>query len=188
VSTVDDAVAAAGALGFPLVVKGLGPAHKSESGLVVLGLIDVAGVRDVAADLLGRSDVDKLLLAEQVNDGVEMLVGMTRDPLLGPVIVVGAGGTTAEALGDVSRSVLPLTRARARRMVAGLRVARLLDGWRGRPALDVGALVDTIMRLAELAATEPLIELDLNPLLVGVDGVVGLDALVRLAVDAAPEE
>ena len=182
-ATVDDAVAAAEALGFPVVVKGVGAAHKSEAGLVVLGLANGRAVRDTAADLLGRAGVDELLIAEQIRDGIEMLVGVTHDPLLGPVIVVGAGGTEAEALGDVSRSVVPLTRSRAERMVAGLRVSRLLDGWRGQPAVDVSSLVDTIMRVAELATTERLLELDINPLLVRVDGVVGLDALVRLGVD-----
>ena len=136
------------------------------------------------ADLLARPEVDELLIAEHIGGGIEVLVGVTQDPLLGPVIVVGAGGTAAEALADVARSVLPLTRSRAERMVAGLRVARLLDGWRGQPPVDTAALIDTIMRLAELAAAEPLVELDINPLLVRVDGVVGLDALVRLGLDA----
>ena len=183
VATADEAGAAAEALGFPVVVKGVGAAHKSEAGLVVLGLGDAVAVHSAAVDLLGRPGVDELLVAEQVGGGVEMLVGVTLDPLLGPVIVVGAGGTTAEALDDVNRAVLPLTRARAERMVSGLRVARVLDGWRGQPAVSTAALVDTIIRLAELATNEPLVELDINPLLVRVDGVVGLDALVRLGVD-----
>lgn len=184
VATADDAVSAAERLGYPVVVKGLGVAHKSDAGLVVLGLTDVTSVRAAAADLLGRPGVAELFVAEQISGGIEMLVGITLDPLLGPVLVVGAGGVAAEALDDVSRSVLPLTRTRAERMVAGLRVARLLDGWRGRPAVATAALVDTIMRLAELATTEPIVELDINPLLVRADGVVGLDALVRLARDA----
>jgi len=183
VSTTEEAVAAAQQLGFPVVAKGVGVTHKSEAGLVVLGLDDADSVRAAAEQLLAQPGVHEVLIAEQVGDGIEMLVGVTRDPLLGPVIVVGAGGTAAEALDDVSRSVLPLTRARAQRMVAGLRVAPLLDGWRGQPPVDTVSLLDTIMRLAELAATEPLVELDINPLLVRADGVVGLDALVRLAVE-----
>jgi len=183
IATVEEAVVAAQQLGYPVVAKGVGVAHKSEAGLVVLGLHDADSVRAAAGRLLAQPGVHDVLIAEQVGDGIEMLVGVTRDPLLGPVIVVGAGGTAAEALGDASRSVLPLTRARAERMVAGLRIARLLDGWRGRPPVDTHSLVDTIMLLAQLAATEPLVELDINPLLVRTDGVIGLDALVRLAVE-----
>jgi acyl-CoA synthetase (NDP forming) len=149
----------------------------------VLGLEDGVAVRAAAHDLLDRDGIERLLVAEQIGGGVEMLVGVTQDPLLGPVILVGAGGTAAEALSDVSRSVLPLTRSRADRMVAGLRVARVLDGWRGQPKVDTASLVDVLLRLAELAMSEPLIELDVNPLLVRADGVVGLDALVRLGGD-----
>jgi succinyl-CoA synthetase beta subunit len=96
------------------------------------------------------------------------------------VIVVGAGGVTAEAARDVARAVLPVTEAAAARMLSGLRIAPVLDGWRGQPPADRDALVETIMRLADLCAEGEIAELDINPLLARLDGVIGLDALVRL--------
>jgi acyl-CoA synthetase (NDP forming) len=96
------------------------------------------------------------------------------------VIVVGAGGVTAEAVRDVARAVLPVTEATAARMLSGLRIAPLLDGWRGQPPVDRDALVETVLRLAQLCTQGEIVELDINPLLARADGVIGLDALVRL--------
>ena len=177
--TVDQAVAAADDLGYPVVLKGTGVAHKSEQGLVVLDLRTSDEVRRAATDLLTKSD--GLLVAKQITGGVELLVGIVRDPELGPVILVGSGGTSAEAINDVSRSVLPLTRERAEEMLDRLRLAPLLGPWRGRPAVDRDALVDVLLTLADLAVSEPIIELDVNPVLARADGIFGLDALVRLA-------
>jgi succinyl-CoA synthetase beta subunit len=100
--------------------------------------------------------------------------------VFGPVIVVGAGGVTAEAVRDVARAVLPVTEGTAARMLAGLRIAPLLDGWRGQPPVDRNALIQTIIRLAELCAQGEITELDINPLLARADGVIGLDALLKL--------
>jgi acyl-CoA synthetase (NDP forming) len=124
---------------------------------------------------------DGLLVAEQVTGGIELIVGVSTDPVLGPVLIVGAGGVTAEAVRDVSRSVLPLTRSRAEHMLDRLRIAPLLAGWRGQPGADREAIVDMLMRVAELAASGEIIELDINPVLARPDGAVGLDALLRVA-------
>lgn len=154
--------------------------HKSEHGLVVTRLADAQAVHTAADRLLAEGAVG-LLVAQQVSGGVELLVGVCTDPVLGPVVVVGAGGVTAEVQRDVSRSVLPLTRERARDMLSELRIAPLLDGWRGAPAVDREAVVDVLMRVAEIAASGEIVELDVNPLLARPEGAVGLDALVGLA-------
>jgi acyl-CoA synthetase (NDP forming) len=180
-STVDEAVAAANELGYPVVVKGLGASHKSEHGLVAVNLSDDDAVRAAAAGMLERQGVDRVLVARFVTGGTELLAGISTDPLLGPVVLLGAGGVTAEAVQDVSRSVLPLTRSRAEQMVDSLRIAPLLRGWRGAPAADRDAIVETLLKLAEVAAVGEVTELDINPLLARADGVVGLDALVRLS-------
>jgi acetate---CoA ligase (ADP-forming) len=178
--SADSAVLAARSIGYPVVVKGTGVAHKSEGGLVKTGLMDENAVRAAAADILGRG-CSGLLVAKHEAGGIELLLGVSTDEVFGPVIVIGAGGVTAEAVRDVARAVLPLTEATVNRMLSSLRIAPLLDGWRGQPPVDRAALVETVMRLAALAAQGELAELDINPLLARPDGVVGLDALVRLA-------
>src|SRR6202035_4553857 len=153
---------------------------KSEGGLVKTGLMDENAVRAAAADILGRG-CSGLLVAKHEAGGIELLLGVSTDEVFGPVIVIGAGGVTAEAVRDVARAVLPLTEATVHRMLSSLRIAPLLDGWRGQPPVDRAALVETIMRLGALAAEGELNARDINPLLARPDGVVGLDALVRLA-------
>jgi acyl-CoA synthetase (NDP forming) len=180
-STADGAVEAADSIGYPVVIKGLGTSHKSEHGLVSVDVRDQRAALDVAAKMLSRPGVDRVLVAQYVTGGTELLVGISTDPMLGPVVLVGAGGVNAEALHDVSRSVLPLTRARAEHMLSSLRIAPLLQGWRGAPAADQGAIVDVLLALAEIASSGEVVELDINPLLARADGVLGLDALVRLS-------
>jgi acyl-CoA synthetase (NDP forming) len=177
--SADSAAESARDIGYPVVVKGTGVAHKSEGGLVKTGLTDENAVRAAASDILGRG-CSGLLVAKHEAGGIELLLGVSTDEVFGPVIVVGAGGVTAEAVRDVARAVLPLTEATVNRMLSSLRIAPLLDGWRGQPPVDRAALVETVMRLAALAAQGEITELDINPLLARPDGVVGLDALVRL--------
>jgi len=173
------AVKAAAEIGYPVVVKGTGAAHKSESGLVAVGLRDDEEVQRAAAGILGRG-AGGLLVAKHESGGVELLLGVSTDDVFGPVIVVGAGGVTAEAIRDVARAVLPVTEATVARMLSGLRIAPLLDGWRGQPPVDKEALVETVLRLASLCAEGEIVELDINPLLARPDGVIGLDAFLRL--------
>jgi len=181
VSSADAAVKAAESLGWPVVLKGLNAAHKSEQGLVRLDIHDERGVRESFQALADGGSPD-VLVAEQISGGLELLIGLSSDPVFGPVILVGAGGVTAEAAPDVARAVLPLTRRTAAEMVDSLRVRPLLDGWRGAPALARENVVDLLMKVADLAATGEVYEMDVNPLTVLADRVVGLDALVRLAV------
>jgi acyl-CoA synthetase (NDP forming) len=175
--SADSAVSAARSIGYPVVVKGTGVAHKSEGGLVKTGLMDENAVRAAASDILGKG-CSGLLVAKHEAGGIELLLGVSTDEVFGPVIVIGAGGVTAEAVRDVARAVLPLTEATVNRMLSSLRIAPLLDGWRGQPPVDRAALVETVMRLAALAAQGELAELDINPLLLRPDGAVALDALV----------
>ena len=184
-SDVDGAAAAAAEIGYPVVLKGRGAGHKSEHGFVAVGLAAETELRHRAAVMLSAGATG-LLVAELARGGVELLAGVTLDPSLGPVVVVGAGGVTAEAVRDVARGILPLRRARAEEMLDSLRIAPLLGGFRGSPPLDRAAVVDTLLRLAEIAASGEVAEIDVNPLLVRQDGVLGLDALVRLREPAGP--
>jgi len=182
--TVDDAVAAADKIGYPVVLKGRGEhlAHKSEHGLVDLGLHSAERVRRSAMQMLevGPSvGMEGYLVARQVGAGVELLVGITQDPVLGPVVIVGSGGINAEALKDTSMSVLPLLRSRANEMLDRLRIAPLLSGWRGQPGVDREALIDLLLTLGDLAASGEVEELDINPVIALPKGYVGVDALVR---------
>ena len=175
VSTREGAVAAAAELGYPVAVKGLGALHKSDAGGVVLGLADeaalVAAVDRLAAD---SYSVEAL---EDSGAGFELLAGARWDPRFGAVVVVGAGGVHAELFRDTASALAPVDVDGAEELVRRLACAPLLDGARGRPALDVRAAAEAIAALSLFAAAQPeLAELEVNPLLVRERGAVGLDA------------
>jgi acyl-CoA synthetase (NDP forming) len=193
--TAETAVDAANALGYPVVLKIASPdiAHKSDLGLVRVGVGDPASVRTTAKELIDRAaarapdaQIDGVLVQQQVVTGVEMIVGVITDPVLGPAITVGTGGIFAEVLRDVATRPLPIDRGDAREMVTGLRGYALLTGARGGPKADVEALLDLIEGIARLAmaAGNRLAELDLNPVVVTPKGALAVDSLVVLA---APE-
>jgi hypothetical protein len=109
-------------------------------------------------------------------DGVEMIVGARRDPSFGPVVLVGMGGVLAELVADTAVALAPVDRVEAQRLVAGLRGAALLHGFRGRPAVDTAALAGVVVAVSRVAADRPgVAELDLNPVLVTADGAIALD-------------
>ena len=185
VATVDEAVRAAGALGFPVALKALGPTllHKTERGAVLLNLADPAAVRSAALDLISRlgRELTGFAVQRMVPGAVEMLVGATNDPLFGPVVVCGSGGVLAELLADSSTCLHPVSDKDAAEMIDDLRGARLLRGFRGQAVLDEGALKEAILRVSALIALAPEIqELDLNPLKVLESGVSAVDARVRV--------
>jgi acyl-CoA synthetase (NDP forming) len=161
-------------------------AHKSDLGLVALGLVGDDAIRDAAHDLLaaGRRhglDTRGLLVEPMADPGVELIVGMRRDPSFGPAVMVGLGGVLTEVLDDVAIRLAPITTAEAGTMLADLRGARILDGVRGRPAIDKPAVADLLAALSRLAIERPDIdEVDLNPVIASPDGVVAVDALVVL--------
>ena len=179
------AVAAAEAIGYPVVVKAVAPdmAHKTEAGGVVLGLEAAESVRAAAKRLAALGP--ELLVERMVADGVcEMLVGYQHDPVHGAFLIVGSGGVLVELLADSVAVPLPAGRAEIAAAVDGLRAARLLDGFRGRPAGDRAALVDAIAAIGAYCAAnvDDLAELDVNPLIVrpAGSGVVAADALIRV--------
>ena len=187
VSTVDAAVEAAGEIGFPVVAKlgGDGIAHKTERGLVRLGLGSVDQVRDAAADLLAAATPQdgevQLLVAPMLRATRELIAGLHDDDQFGMTVMLGEGGILAEAVADVSFRLVPIDRVDAEDMIDDLRLQALLGEFRGEPAVDRSAVADVLVALSEAAAQRPdIASADLNPLLV-VDGrPVAVDALVEV--------
>lgn len=182
------AARAARALGFPVVVKlcGSGLAHKTDRGLVRVGLADARAVHRAATELLALrrpEDGDvSLLVAEMVPGRRELLAGLVRDAQFGLCVLVGLGGILTEALDDVVLGVAPLTAAQARRMVLGLRGHRLItEPFRGEPAADLDAVSEVLVALGRLGSERQDIEsLDVNPLILKDGRPVAVDALVGL--------
>jgi acyl-CoA synthetase (NDP forming) len=178
----DALVAAAAGLRYPLALKGLGIAHKSEAGAVALNLADPAALRAAAEGMAG---VARGFLAEEMVQGAvaELLLGVTRDETGLMCLTLGAGGVLAELLQDTATLILPATRAEIGAALAGLKVATLLQGHRGRPAADLEAVLDAAEAVARYAAAYPgrLVELDVNPLLACPDRAVAADALIGMA-------
>ncbi|HXQ63156.1 MAG TPA: acetate--CoA ligase family protein [Acidimicrobiales bacterium] len=177
------------AIGFPVVMKIASPdfPHKSDAGLVRLGVDSAGRASTVYAELVKRAAkanrkarIEGVQIQEQVDGGVEMIVGVTRDPVYGPAVLVGTGGVFAEVLKDVAVRPLPLDRRDAEEMVKSLRGYALLTGARGQARADVKALVDVVLSVARLAAAcgDRLAELDLNPVVVRPRGAVAVDSLV----------
>ncbi|MBX6390333.1 MAG: acetate--CoA ligase family protein [Frankia sp.] len=191
-TSADEAVAAAGEFGFPVVMKivSAGIAHKSDLGLVAVGVGDEESVRATYDRLVAtaksaapEAKVDGVLVAQQVTDAVaEVILGLSHQPPFGPTITFGLGGVFTEVFADVAFAVPPFDAGRARRMIESTRGVKLLRGTRGRPAGDIEALVDVVMRLQSLAVDlrAAISELDINPIMVrpAGRGVVAVDALV----------
>ncbi|ARH91751.1 acetate--CoA ligase family protein [Streptomyces sp. MOE7] len=188
VTSAAAAVRAASLVGYPVVMKASGPqlAHKTELGLVKVGLTSASQVRDAYRDLtdIARYEdvpLDGVLVCQMIERGVEMVVGVTHDSLFGPTVTVGLGGVLVEVLRDVAVGVPPFGEDRARAMLDELRGRALLDGVRGAPPADVDALVEVVLRVQRMALElgGDLAELDINPLVVleRGQGAVALDAL-----------
>jgi acetyl-CoA synthetase len=177
------AAAVAEAIGFPVAVKAVGIAHKTEAGAVRLDLESAAAVERAAREIapLGMT----LLVEKMVSDAVaELLVGVTRDRELGLLMTVGAGGVLAEVLGDTVSLLLPATPAEIRNAILSLRTAPLLLGYRNRPPADLNAAVSSALAIARYAEAnvDRLDELDVNPLLLRPEGrgAMAVDALIRM--------
>jgi len=187
------AEAAARQIGGPVVVKlgGDAIAHKTERGLVRLGLASPAAARAAAEDLLALARPEDgdvhLLVAEQIRSVRELLAGIVRDPAFGPCVVLGIGGVLTEAIGDVVFATAPLDLAAAHRMVDGLRFSRLLtEPCRGEPPVDRDALAAALVALGRAAVERPdLRSADLNPILTPGGRPVAVDALVELGTSDA---
>jgi acyl-CoA synthetase (NDP forming) len=173
------AARAAEEIGCPVVLKGMGLVHKTEAGAVALGLRSAAEVKAAAETM----DSPGFLVEEMVTGAVaELLVGVTRDPAHGFVLTLGAGGVLTEVLDDTVCLLLPVTGAEVRAALTGLRIGPVLAGYRGRPGVDMDALVSVVMAVQDLVSAEAarLAELEINPLICRADGAVAVDALVRL--------
>ena len=189
-ATVEAAVAAAAQSGGPVVMKVLSPdiVHKSEIGGVLLDVRGEAAVRAGFASLMERARavpdarVEGVLVAQQMVGGVECILGIQRDPVFGPVAVFGLGGIFVEVMRDVALHRCPFGPDVAERMVRSIRMAPILLGARGRPAVDVGALAGMLSRLSVLAvqAGPRLRAIDLNPVLAMPSGAYALDAVIEI--------
>jgi acyl-CoA synthetase (NDP forming) len=183
-TTIEAAVATAGAIGYPVVLKGLGSGllHKSEMGLVFLNLGSAESVRRAAEDIHNRGGqhLEGFLVQPFIQARRELMAGMARDPQFGPVILFGLGGILTEVLADVTCRLLPLSAKEARAMLSDIRAAKLMETFRGEAAMDREAMIDLLMKLSALASLHPdLAEIDLNPLLIGRDGsITVVDALI----------
>jgi acyl-CoA synthetase (NDP forming) len=182
-SSAADVVAAAEEVGYPVVLKAMadGLAHKSDVGGVVAGLRSGTAAGRAAGAMAGFAD--RFLVERMVEGAVlELLVGVLRDPRIGLGLTVAAGGMYVELIDDTASIVLPATRAEIRTALAGLRIGRVLEGFRGGSA-DLDAVVDTVEAIAAFALDHAarLVELEVNPLLVLPGGAVAVDALIRLA-------
>ena len=188
VCSASDALAVADRLGYPLALKAVSNqlAHKTEAGGVALNLCSAAEVQTTVAQLARLSNA--FLLERMIGDAVaELLVGVVRDAQFGLVLVLGSGGVLAELLADLRRLLLPCSPDEIRQALLSLRMAPLLNGYRGRPEADLDAAIEAILSICAYALAQQgrLLELDVNPLLVRPQGLgaVAVDALIRIAVE-----
>lgn len=175
-----EAHAALDELGGPVAVKLLDAAvlHKTEIGGVRLGVRSHEGLDEALAGLRSAG-ADRFLVEAMAPAGVDLILGARRDPVFGPVVLLGLGGTVAEALADVSLRVAPLSPAEAATMPDDLAGRALLEGFRGSPALDRSELAALLSALGTLLLDHPhLGDVEINPLRVTADGLVALDAVV----------
>lgn len=190
--STDEAAACAERVGYPVALKvyAHGVTHKSEVGGVLLSLRNaddvVQGFETIRARVAERAPnaefvgvlVQKMIVRPH---GRELIVGLARDPTFGPVISFGMGGIAVEVFRDSAVALPPLNRFLAQELISRTRVAKMLDDFRGLPAVDLDAVLDVLLKVSELACELPCIhELDINPLLVDADGCVALDARVVL--------
>jgi acyl-CoA synthetase (NDP forming) len=176
-------------LGYPVVMKAVSAevAHKSDAGLVILGIADEAAAARAADKIAERcaaigAPLEGILVAEQVKDGVEMVLGLHRDPEMGLVLMVGLGGVWLEVIRDFALAPVAITKAGALDAIGRTKACKLLVGFRGSPVCDIDALADAMVALGRMAAdmADTLESVDVNPLLVRAKGraAVALDALV----------
>jgi len=191
VQTAEEAADAADALGYPVVIKIDSPdiAHKTEAGVVAIGLADRAAVLEAAARVLANAAanapgarVEGLLVQPMIPAGVEMMIGAKRDPLFGQILITGLGGIFVELLKDRALATVPVSAAAAAGLLDALKGGALLDGFRGGPSVDRAALAEVIARVSELLADQAdLLEgVDINPIICNGSRIVAVDALLVL--------
>jgi acyl-CoA synthetase (NDP forming) len=181
VAKLAEAKASAMELGYPVVLKALGAAHKSDTGGVRLGIEGPSQLATAFEEMTARLKPPAFSVEQMAHgpNAIELIIGVRRDPSFGPVVVVGMGGVYAEVLQDVAVALAPMTQKVAEDLIRSLRGAPLLVGTRGQPALDVGAAARAVVALSILGSEQSdFAEMEINPLLVTTDGVVALDARI----------
>ena len=184
VHDVEEAVRAANSIGYPLVVKAVGDefAHKTELGLVKLNITDESSLCNAVDQVMQHAP--QILVEKMIDQGgVELIVGINRDPVLGLYLVIGAGGIYAELLNDTAIILLPFEQHHVEQALASLKLHALFEGYRNQPVIDTSALVQTIMNVQKFAISnnDQLMEMDINPLIVCRTGeVYTADALIRI--------
>jgi acyl-CoA synthetase (NDP forming) len=166
-------------IGFPVVLKGEGIAHKTEAGAVVLNLSGAGAVTEAAAAMPAA----RFLVEEMITGSLaELIVGVTRDPAHGFVLTLGLGGILTELIRDTVSVLVPSSREEVHEALLSLRTSALLSGYRGRPAADLDAVLDTVMALQDLVRThaDALHEVEINPLICRATGAIAADALIRM--------
>jgi acetyltransferase len=187
VQSPDDAVKSARQIGYPVVLKAVAAKllHKSDAGAVALHLADDEALRTAYAcivDNVGRAGIetlDAMLVCQQISGGLELVLGLNRDPEMGLVVMAGSGGVLLELTKDVAFAAPPITREKARAMIERTHAARLLRGYRSSPVLDADALVDALLALGRIAEdlADVVQSIDINPFVVLPRGGFALDAL-----------
>jgi acyl-CoA synthetase (NDP forming) len=190
VKSKQSAIDTAKQFGFPVVMKIASPdiAHKSDAGGVRLGLTNATQVgnayRDIIASVKNKvpdARVDGVTIQKMARPGVEVIIGMSKDAQFGPVMMFGLGGILVEILKDVSFRIIPLVRQDAAEMIREIKGFALLQGFRSQPPVNVAALEELIVKIADFIEKNPQIkELDLNPVIVSTDGVLAVDARIVL--------
>ena len=194
----EEAVGKAEQIGFPVVLKVASAdiLHKSDAGGVKVGLADAEGVRSAYREIMEgvkekhpSASILGVLVQEMVEGGIETIVGVANRPPFGPVVAFGLGGVFVELLKDVTFRLAPIDEEGANEMLADIKGASMLDGYRGQPAANKGELAKAIAQLSELAIVfnKEVEELDINPLVVKGDRVVALDALITLKENGADD-
>jgi acyl-CoA synthetase (NDP forming) len=186
--TRDEAVAVANELGFPIVLKIVSPqiTHKSDVGGVALGLSSAAEVGDAfdrvvasAKQHVPDATIEGVAVQRMERQGTEVIVGVTKDPQFGPVLMFGLGGVLVEVLKDVAFRVIPINERDARQVIREIKGYPLLEGYRGSEAADIGKLQELLLKVSSFIEAHPEIaELDLNPVFAYGDGVIAVDARV----------
>jgi acetyl-CoA synthetase (ADP-forming) len=180
----DEAVKLAGEIGFPVVLKGSSSTvtHKTEMGMVKLGLGSSSDVEGAYDEIMAAgAELDGVLVQEMVKGDREFVIGLTRDPQFGPCVMFGLGGIFTEVLNDVSFRVAPITEIDAMEMIEEIKTKKLLDEFRGSPAVDRKALVRALVGIGNLGNEyDQIAEIDINPVIISGDQPIAVDALVVL--------
>lgn len=189
--TREEAAAQAEAMGYPVALKVVSPnvAHKSDVGGVVLGLESHEEVAEAYDEIIRSvqaaqpsATIEGVSVQEMAAPGVEVIVGVTTDPQFGPVMMFGLGGIMVEVLGDVAFRLAPLGEGDARDMIDEIQGRQVLDGVRGQPPVDIGAIEAMLDRVSVFAAEHTEVaELDLNPVIASPEGAIAVDARIVLA-------